>query len=44
LSNKQIAQTLFISPKTVEAQLSRTYAKLSIGGRAQLASALAAKQ
>jgi DNA-binding CsgD family transcriptional regulator len=41
LSNRQIAQTLFLSTKTIEGQLSHAYAKLKIGSRAELAGALA---
>ena len=41
LTNRQIAQALFVSARTVEAQLHQAYAKLAIGGRAQLAKALA---
>jgi DNA-binding NarL/FixJ family response regulator len=40
LSNRQIAQALFVSPKTVESQLSRAYEKLGIRTRAELAAAL----
>ncbi|TFV61461.1 LuxR family transcriptional regulator [Mycobacterium sp. PS03-16] len=36
LTNRSIAATMFISPKTVEANLSRVYAKLEIHSRAQL--------
>jgi DNA-binding CsgD family transcriptional regulator len=43
LSNRQIAQTLFLSTKTVEGQLSHAYAKMKIGSRAELATALAAE-
>jgi DNA-binding CsgD family transcriptional regulator len=42
LTNRQIAQALFVSTKTVEAQLSRAYAKLAIPGRTELAAALSA--
>jgi DNA-binding CsgD family transcriptional regulator len=42
LSNRQIAQTLFLSTKTIEGQLSHAYAKLKISSRADLAKALAA--
>jgi DNA-binding CsgD family transcriptional regulator len=35
-TNREIAQTLFISPKTVEANLARVYRKLAIGSRAEL--------
>ena len=44
LSNREIAQALFVSTKTIEAQLSRAYAKLSIHGRSELADALAPKR
>ena len=36
-SNKEVAAALFMSVKTVEANLSRTYAKLGIRSRAGLA-------
>ena len=39
--NAEIARDLFLSPKTVEATLSRTYRKLGIRGRAELNAALA---
>jgi DNA-binding CsgD family transcriptional regulator len=42
-SNKEVAATLFVSVKTVEANLSRTYAKLGIRSRAGLARHLAAE-
>jgi DNA-binding CsgD family transcriptional regulator len=41
LSNKQVAAALFVTPKTVDTQLSRIYAKLGIHSRAQLARRLA---
>ena len=41
-SNKEIAQALFVTVKTVEVHLSRVYRKLDIESRRQLASALAA--
>ena len=41
-SNKEVAAALFVSVKTVEANLSRVYAKLGIRSRAELASGLAA--
>ncbi len=41
LSSKQVAAALFVTPKTVETQLSRIYAKLGIHSRAQLARRLA---
>jgi len=40
LSNKQIAQTLHVTVKTVEAHLSHTYAKLGVRSRSQLAARL----
>ena len=40
LTNREIAQALFVSAKTVEAQLSQAYGKLSIHGRRELADAL----
>ena len=38
--NREIAEELFVTLKTVEVHLGRAYAKLGIGGRSQLASAL----
>jgi DNA-binding CsgD family transcriptional regulator len=40
LTNRQIAQALFITMRTVSAHLGHAYAKLDIADRAQLASAL----
>jgi DNA-binding CsgD family transcriptional regulator len=40
MSNKEIAQTLFVTTKTVEVHLSHAYRKLEIGSRAQLHKAL----
>jgi DNA-binding CsgD family transcriptional regulator len=40
LTNKEIAATVFVSAKTVEANLSRVYRKLGISGRIQLGRAL----
>jgi DNA-binding NarL/FixJ family response regulator len=39
-TNRQIAQALFVTVKTVEHQLGATYGKLGIDSRAQLAAAL----
>jgi DNA-binding NarL/FixJ family response regulator len=36
VTNREMAATLFISPKTVEANLSRVYRKLNIHSRAEL--------
>ena len=36
LTNKQVAEASFISPKTVEANLARVYRKLGISSRAEL--------
>jgi DNA-binding CsgD family transcriptional regulator len=38
--NREIAGSLFVSPKTVEANLARAYRKLGVSSRAQLAAAL----
>jgi DNA-binding NarL/FixJ family response regulator len=40
MSNKEIAQTLFVTIKTVEVHLSHAYRKLEISSRAQLDKAL----
>jgi len=40
-TNREIAQALFVTPKTVEVHLSSAYRKLRISSRSQLASALA---
>jgi DNA-binding NarL/FixJ family response regulator len=37
LTNREIAAAAFMSPKTVEANLSRIYRKLGVRSRAQLA-------
>jgi DNA-binding CsgD family transcriptional regulator len=41
LTNKRIAETLFVSAKTVEANLARVYLKLGIRSRAELGGAMA---
>ena len=40
-SNPEIAQALFVTRKTVETHLGRVYRKLGVGGRGDLARALA---
>jgi len=40
LSNREIAETLFVTRKTVEFQLGKAYGKLGIRSRTQLAGAL----
>ena len=39
-ANREIAQTLVVTPKTVEAHLSSTYRKLGVRSRHALAAAL----
>jgi DNA-binding NarL/FixJ family response regulator len=41
-SNKEVAAALFVSPKTVENNMSRIYAKLGVRSRMELALASAA--
>jgi DNA-binding CsgD family transcriptional regulator len=41
LTNRQMAEALFLSPKTVEANLTRVYRKLGIGSRAELGARMA---
>ncbi|MER7471822.1 helix-turn-helix transcriptional regulator, partial [Micromonospora sp. NPDC000018] len=40
-TSRVIADTLFISPKTVEANLARIYRKLGVASRAELGAAMA---
>ena len=42
MTNREIAQALFVTLRTVEIHLTHTYAKLAIGARHELARALAA--
>jgi DNA-binding NarL/FixJ family response regulator len=44
MTNRQIAQSLFVTVKTVEAHLSATYDKLDIDSRRQLGEALGAEE
>jgi DNA-binding CsgD family transcriptional regulator len=41
LTNRDIAQALYVTPKTIEVHLSNAYRKLEIGSRRELAGALA---
>ncbi|HZB77981.1 MAG TPA: helix-turn-helix transcriptional regulator, partial [Solirubrobacteraceae bacterium] len=41
-TNRDIAQSLFVTPKTIEVHLSNAYRKLGIRSRRELAGALAA--
>ena len=41
LTNRQIAERIFVSPKTVEANLARAYRKLGIHSRAELGAYMA---
>lgn len=43
MTNPQIAQTLFVTPRTVEMHLTNAYRKLEITSRAQLSQALASE-
>jgi ATP/maltotriose-dependent transcriptional regulator MalT len=43
-TNREVAQALFISPKTVEANLSRVYRKLELGSRAELGARMAERR
>jgi DNA-binding CsgD family transcriptional regulator len=42
MTNREIAQALFVTPKTIEVHLSNAYRKLDIGSRRDLAGVLAA--
>ncbi|HXF97701.1 MAG TPA: helix-turn-helix transcriptional regulator, partial [Gaiellaceae bacterium] len=44
LTNRQIGERLFLSPKTVEANLARAYRKLGIRSRAELGARMAARE
>lgn len=43
MSNKEIAQALFVTTKTIETHLSRSYSKLGISSRRELSAALTEK-
>jgi DNA-binding CsgD family transcriptional regulator len=40
-TNREIAQTLFVTAKTVETHLGHAYTKLGVGSRVELKAALA---
>ena len=42
MTNRQVAERAFVSPKTVEATLARVYRKLDIRSRAELGARMAA--
>jgi DNA-binding CsgD family transcriptional regulator len=42
MTNRQIAEVLFLSPKTIDVHLGRVYAKLGVARRAAVAGKLAA--
>ena len=44
LTNKLIAERVFVSPKTVESNLARVYRKLGIRSRAELGRAMAERE
>ena len=44
MTNKEVAAALFISPKTVEANLARVYRKLGIKSRAELGATMSARR
>lgn len=43
MTNRQVAEAAFVSPKTVEANLARVYQKLGIRSRAELGGQMAAR-
>jgi DNA-binding CsgD family transcriptional regulator len=44
LTNRAIAERIYVSPKTVESNLARVYRKLGIGSRAELGRAMAERE
>ena len=44
MTNREVAQAAFVSPKTVEANLARVYRKLGIRSRAELGAAMGSRQ
>ena len=43
MTNRQVAEAAFVSPKTVEANLARVYRKLGIRSRAELGARMSAR-
>jgi DNA-binding NarL/FixJ family response regulator len=43
MTNRQVAEAAFVSPKTVEANLARVYQKLGIHSRAELGAHMSAR-
>ena len=43
-TTREVAQLLFLSPKTVEANLTRIYRKLGVGSRAELGAHMAGRR
>jgi DNA-binding NarL/FixJ family response regulator len=43
LSNKEVASALFVTPKAIEANLSRVFAKTGVRSRAELAALTASE-
>ena len=43
-TNRQVATALFLSPRTVEANLARVYRKLGVSSRAELGAAMARRE
>ena len=43
-TSREVAQALFVSPRTVEANLTRIYRKLGVGSRAELGASMAARR
>ena len=43
-TNRQVAQALFLSPRTVEANLARVYRKLGVSSRAELGAAMTRRE
>jgi DNA-binding CsgD family transcriptional regulator len=44
MTNREVAESLFVTEKTVETHLTAVYRKLNVAGRAHLTAALGASQ